>query len=246
MFNPCPIRTVSVSMKSMYAELSRAMRQRYSMRFSTNFSFGMVALRKLFNGVNIQGAADTTAFVYRAPNANTLTQVQIGLNNSSLASLVTGPPLSIFEMSAADGRTHREIGSKFLRRGGAKLLTLRPLAKQRVHPEDGVLGADSRSPQPGLMIPSYDVLIKQSFKPEWWNSNKIIQVNSDGTHTILLNRAVAQPSPTNQYELRQWNFSLFAGLAIQKYLSTLVSDQTPFDRFQAGVRVPSLRKRLGA
>ena len=189
--------------------------------------------KETFNGVNIQGAADTTAFVYRAPNPNTLTQVKIGLNNSSLASLVTGPPLSIFEMSAA-GRTHQEIGSKFLRRAGAKLTSLRPLAKQRVHPEDGVLGADSRSPQPGLMIPSYDVLIKQSFKEEWWNSNKIIQVNSDGTHTILLNRAVVQPSPTNQYELRQWNFSLFAGLAIQKYLSTLVSDQTPFDRFQAG------------
>jgi cytochrome c peroxidase len=189
--------------------------------------------KETFNGVNIQGAADTTAFVYRAPNPNTLTQVKIGLNNSSLASLVTGPPLSIFEMSA-DGRTHREIGSKFLRRAGATLTPLRPLAKQRVHPEDGVLGADSRSPQPGLKTPSYDVLIKASFKEEWWNSNKIIQVNSDGTHTILLNRAVVQPSPNNQYELRQWNFSLFAGLAIQKYLSTLVSDQTPFDRFQAG------------
>jgi len=189
--------------------------------------------KETFNGVNIQGAADTTAFVYRAPNPNTLTQVKIGLNNSSLASLVTGPPLSIFEMSA-DGRTHREIGSKFLRRVAGQLTSLRPLAKQRVHPEDGVLGVDSRSPQPGLMTPSYDVLIKLSFKEEWWNSNKIIQVNSDGTHTILLNRAVVQPRPNNQYELRQWNFSLFAGLAIQKYLSTLVSDQTPFDRFQAG------------
>jgi hypothetical protein len=135
---------------------------------------------------------------------------------------------------SADGRTHQEIGSKFLRRAGAKLTPLRPLGKQRVHPEDSVLGADSRSPQPGLRTPSYDVLIKASFKEEWWNSNKIIQVNADGTHTILLNRVVVQPSPQNQYELRQWNFPLFAGLAIQKYLSTLVSDQTPFDRFQAG------------
>ena len=188
--------------------------------------------KETFNGVNIQGAADTTAFVYRAPNANTLTKAQIALNNSSLASLVTGPLLSIFEMSA-DGRTHREIGSKFLGRAGARLATLRPLAKQVVHPEDGVLGADSRSPQPGLTTLSYDNLIKQSFKEEWWNSNKIIQVNADGTHTILLNRAAVQPSQT-QYELRQWNFPLFAGLAIQQYLSTLVSDQTPFDRFQAG------------
>lgn len=189
--------------------------------------------KEIFNGVNIQGAADTNAFIYRAPRPNTLTQVQIGLDNSSLASLVTGPPLSIFEMSA-DGRTHAEIGSKFLRRAGGKLTTLRPLAKQLVHPQDSVLGADSRSPQPGLRTPSYDDLIKQSFKQEWWKSNKVIQVNPDGTHTILHQRAVGQLLPDNQYELRQWNFSLFVALAMQKYLSTLVSDQTPFDRYQAG------------
>jgi cytochrome c peroxidase len=189
--------------------------------------------KEIFNGVNIQGAVDTNAFVYRAPRPNTLTQVQIGLDNSSLASLVTGPPLSVFEMSA-DGRTHAEIGSKFLRRAGGKLTTMRPLAKQLVHPQDSVLGADSRSPLPGLKTPSYDDLIKQSFKNEWWNSNKIIQVNPDGTHTILHQRAVGQLLPDNQYELRQWNFSLFVALAMQKYLSTLVSDHTPFDRYQAG------------
>jgi cytochrome c peroxidase len=32
----------------------------------------------------------------------------------------------------------------------------------------------------------------------------------------------------------EWNFSLFFGLAVQLYESTLVSDQTPFDRFLAG------------
>lgn len=189
--------------------------------------------KEIFNGVNIQGAADTTAFVYRASHPNTLTQVQIGLNNSSLASLVTGPPLSEFEMSA-NGRTHQEIGAKFLRRAGSKLTTMRPLAKQLVHPEDSVLGADSRSPQPGLKIPSYDKLIKEAFKKEWWQSNKLIQVNPDGTLTILHQRAVGQILPEDQFELRQWNFSLFASLAMQKYMSTLVSDQTPFDRFQAG------------
>lgn len=189
--------------------------------------------KEIFNGVNIHGAADTNAFVYRAPQPNTLTQVQIQLDNSSLASLVTGPPLSVFEMSA-DGRTHADIGSKFLRRAGGKLTTMRPLAKQLVHLQDSVLGDDSRSPQLGLKTPSYDDLIKQSFKQEWWKSNNIIQVNPDGTHTILHQRAVGQLLPENQYELRQWNFSLFAGLAIQQYLSTLVSDQTPFDRYQAG------------
>jgi cytochrome c peroxidase len=189
--------------------------------------------KETFNGVNIKGAADSSAFVYKASNPNTLTEVPVALNNSSLASLVTGPPSNPFELSA-EGRELPEIGSKFLSRAGKKLNTLRPLGKQIVHPEDGVLGGDSRSPQPGLNIPSYDNLIKQAFKNEWWNSNKIIQLNADGTRTILQQGAVGQTLPENQFELRDWNFSLFAGLAMQKYMSTLVSDQTPFDKFQAG------------
>ncbi|MCC5617493.1 cytochrome C peroxidase [Nostoc sp. CHAB 5836] len=189
--------------------------------------------KETFNGVNTEGAADSNAKVYKASKPNTLTEVAVALNNSSLASLVTGPLVSPFETSA-NGRVLREIGSKFLSRAGKKLHTLRPLAKQVVHPQDGVLGADSRSPQPGLNIPSYDNLIKQVFKKEWWQSNKIIQLNADGSGTILQQGAVGQTLPENQFELRDWNFSLFAGLAMQKYISTLVSDQTPFDKFQAG------------
>ena len=176
---------------------------------------------------------DTNAFVYKAPNPNTLTQVQIGINNSSLASLVTGPPLSVFEMSA-DGRTHPEIGTKFLQRTSKKLHPLRPLGKQIVHPQDSVLGADSRSPLPGMAIANYGALIQPAFKRAWWQSTQVIQVNPDGSRTILPQSQVGPTLAENQYELADWNFSLFAGLAMQKYLSTLVSAQTPFDRFQAG------------
>src|SRR4051812_8151111 len=35
----------------------------------------------------------------------------------------------------------------------------------------------------------------------------------------------------------EWNFSLFFGLAVQAYEATLVSDDTPFDRFEGA---PSL------
>ena len=189
--------------------------------------------KETFNGVNIQGDIDPTAFVLRAPTGNTLTQVQISLDNSSLASLVTGPPLSISEMSAG-GRIHPEIGTKFLRRAGKKLSKLRPLAKQRVHPQDSVLGADSRFPRTGLAIASYQALVGQAFKREWWQSTKIIQVNADGTLTFLPAKNIGGELSEDQYELSSWNFSLFAGLAMQQYLSTLVSDQTPFNRFQAG------------
>jgi cytochrome c peroxidase len=189
--------------------------------------------KETFNGVNTKGAADASAFVYKATSPNQLTQVKVALNNSSLASLVTEPLVSPFETSASD-RELRDIGLKFFSRAGKKLETLRPLAKQVVHPQDSVLGNDSRSPQPGLNIPTYDNLIKQAFKPEWWNSNKIIQLNDDGSRTVVQQNAVGRTLPENQFELRQVNFSLFAGLAMQKYISTLVSNQTPFDKFQAG------------
>jgi cytochrome c peroxidase len=189
--------------------------------------------KETFNGVNTKGAADANAFVYKATSPNQLTQVKVALNNSSLASLVTEPLTSRFETSA-DGRELKDIGLKFFSRAGKKLETLRPLAKQVVHPQDSVLGNDSRSPQPGLNIPTYDNLIKQAFKPEWWKSNKIIQLNDDGSRTVVQQNAVGKTLPENQFELRQVNFSLFAGLAMQKYISTLVSDKTPFDKFQAG------------
>jgi cytochrome c peroxidase len=189
--------------------------------------------KETFNGMNINGAADSSAKVYKAVKNNAVDEVTVALNNSSLASLVTGPPLSPFELSAG-GRSLHDIGGKFLARRRKKSTALRPLAKQIVHPQDSVLGADSSSPQPGLKIPTYDALIQQAFKPEWWSvNNKIIEVNTDGTTTVKnIGQGVALLD--NQFTLGQYNFGLFAGLAMQKYMSTLVSDQTPFDKFQAG------------
>jgi hypothetical protein len=68
-------------MESMYAELSRGMPTVFDAIFN-KLQFWDGRAKETFNGVNIQGAADTTAFVYRAPNPH-LTQVKIGLNNSS-------------------------------------------------------------------------------------------------------------------------------------------------------------------
>ncbi|MBW4565506.1 MAG: cytochrome C peroxidase [Mojavia pulchra JT2-VF2] len=195
--------------------------------------------KETFNGVNINGAADPSAKVYKAIKQNQLTAVSVSLNNSSLASLVTGPLLSPFETSA-NGRTLPEVGAKFLRKKGQKIKSLRPLGKQLVHQQDSVLGAESRFPQPGLKTASYDQLIRKAFKKEWWKSKSIIQVETNGTPTILAKNddvnesEEGQTLPANQFSLRDWNFSLFSGLAMQKYMSTLVSDKTPFDQFQAG------------
>ncbi|HEY3186600.1 MAG TPA: cytochrome c peroxidase, partial [Solirubrobacteraceae bacterium] len=160
-----------------------------------------------FNGVNPFGARDAAARVGRANAAGAIDKVAVSLTNASLASQATGPPGNPVEMSA-DGRTLSDIGRK--------LLTLRPLGAQRVSASDSVLGDLVTASGRGLAT-SYGELIRQAFEPEWWNA--------DG--------AVTAPNGRN-YSLMQFNFPLFWGLAIQAYESTLVSDQTPVDRFLAG------------
>ena len=200
-----------------------------------------------FNGVNPFGSRDANARVYKATTPSNLEQVKVSLKNSSLASQAVGPPLSSFEMSA-NGRTFEEIGDKFgpsdkrvhsaakgqklPRKMAKKILPLRPLGKQIVHPSDSVLGSYSRVSQPGLKTPTYQQLIEAAFKPEWWKSNEVIQISTDGSRTVI-NRP-DRDLTTREYTLMEYNFPLFFGLAVQMYESTLVSDDTPVDKFLAG------------
>jgi cytochrome c peroxidase len=115
------------------------------------------------------------------------------------------------------------------RKLGKKMLALRPLAKQEVHPEDSVLGNYRRGTSKGLNT-TYEDLIKEAFKPEWWNSDIIIRINPKNGNRIFFRRPKKRPLSTIEYTLPEYNFSLFFGLAIQSYESTLVSDQTPFDK----------------
>ena len=52
---------------------------------------------------------------------------------------------------------------------------------------------------------------------------------ADGTTTVVNRRDGNQAS--DEFSLIEYNFSLFFGLAVQMYEATLVSDDTPFDRF---------------
>jgi cytochrome c peroxidase len=196
--------------------------------------------QNIFNGVNPFGLRDPNAAVVKAETPNNLKFVKISLKNSSLASQAVGPPLSSFE-SSADGRTFQEIGDKFGRIGkgkklprklAKKLLTLRPLGKQVVHPQDSVLGQDSRSPKPGLKDRTYDQMIKDAFKSEWWRSNQLIQIDDQGVRNFV--KKPDNSSQTNEYSLLEYNFSLFFGLAVQLYESTLIANDTPYDRFLEG------------
>ncbi|MBN3921757.1 cytochrome c peroxidase [Nostoc sp. NMS4] len=123
-------------------------------------------------------------------------------------------------------------GAKLPRVLGQKLSRLRPLGKQIVHPQDSVLGANSRYPLPGLKDKTYDQLIQDAFKPEWWKSNQLIQVDAEGKRTFV--NSADNSSQTKEYTLLEYNFSLFFGLAIQLYESTLIANDTPFDRFLEG------------
>lgn len=186
----------------------------------------------IFNGVNELGDKDPDARVLRADDPDRPEPVRLRLESSSLASQAVAPPLNATEMSALD-RTFRHIGVKLAgdspraRRFGS----LRPLAKQRVHPQDSVLGPLTAYPRSGLRADSYRELIERAFEPRWWSSSRLLRVGDDGRPTVLA-RGTRESDDT--YTMLEYNFSLFFGIAIQMYEATLVADDSPYDRFMDG------------
>jgi len=176
----------------------------------------------IFNGATPYGPLDQNAGIWvnaGTPASPALERRKIAIPNASLASQATAPPVSDVLMSF-QGRTFPQLGKK--------LLGLAPLALQRVHPDDSVLGAplsnSGRNPDGTIawangLNTAYDQLIRAAFVDNLWNS-------TDSGQSITL--------PEGQFSQMEANFSLFWGLAIQLYEATLVSDRTPFDLFLAG------------
>jgi cytochrome c peroxidase len=184
----------------------------------------------VFNGVNPFGPSDQTHGIF-VNNGTVMSEQLVRFPFSSLASQAVGPPLNDVEMSLA-GRTWPDVGRK--------MLTLRPLAKQMVHPQDSILGLMARARLlggrpaglPGLRQVSYAQMVKAAFHPKYWDSLKGVRFNADGTRTILARPP--HPAFPNEYSQMEANFSLFFGLAVQMYEATLISDDSPYDRFQDG------------
>ncbi|MEY3175300.1 MAG: hypothetical protein RLZZ436_3214, partial [Planctomycetota bacterium] len=173
---------------------------------------------RFFNGVNEFGDLDPNARVLRAAADGSLTPVRVLLDNATLASQAVGPVGSPVEMSWL-GRSFPDVGRK--------LFSLRPLALQRVAADDSVLGVYRDASGKGLnpVAAGYASLIRSAFRPEWWSGT---QITADG------------------YTQMEANFSLFWGLSIMLYEATLVSDQTPFDRFAQGEQTAlSEKARVG-
>jgi cytochrome c peroxidase len=191
----------------------------------------------VFNGVNHLGRRDPDARLFRADDPWNPVEVRVELENASLASQAVAPIVSDLEM-AEPGRTRLDVGRELARgkrNQGKKVARVRPLGKQLVSRTDSVLGSMSRWPLRGLFFNRYDQMIKVAFHEKWWKSWRLIRVNADGSKTIVAkNDGECEDSncDENEYALVQYNFSLFFGIAVQLYQATLVSDDTPWDRFR--------------
>ena len=197
------------------------------------------AINAVFNEVNFwDGRANNTfdgtsvrndgGGVLQVVNGS-VQRVLVGLEDSSAASQSVGPPNSDVEMAWA-GRVWADIGKK--------MLALRPLGTQTVHAQDSVLASIRRPGGTGLTR-NYTQLISDAFQTQWWDSNAIIDRNGNVV-------GAGTPVGLDQFSVMEANFSLFWGLAIQMYESTLISSDSPFDRFAGGnTSALSARQQLG-
>ncbi len=176
------------------------------------------------NGANPFGTRDKTNHLLVVdPVDGKLGPTQVNMVNSALCSQSLGPILSSTEMSA-DNRNFHQVGKKLLARV--------PLSNQLVDPTDSVLGTFSKSPDKGLKT-TYAALIQKAFQPEWWQFSQHICETANGSTAGTIDPANFEtcPAGTTDYSQMEYNFSLFWGVAIQMYESTLVADQTPFDKY---------------
>ena len=171
----------------------------------------------VFNGVNPFGPRDKGARIwiddwYTDPATGALVEravpAAVRIPFASAASQAVGPLLSTFEMSAA-GRGFPDVARK--------LLATQPLKKQTVAADDSVLGPYATGTT-GLNT-TYQALIQKAFWPDFHAVPDTIFKSYSGQ---------------TSYRQIEMNFSLFWGIAIQMYESTLISDDAPFDRFATG------------
>jgi cytochrome c peroxidase len=173
-----------------------------------------------FNGHDGNGAATPLAdeigkFVVRNQRVTTL---QVRIPRAAAASQAVVPLVSDQEMSW-HGRRSWHVA--------LKLLDTQPLLLQQIHKEDSLLAPWTHATLRRGLNTTYRKLIEQAFVPALWQAPNSFQLPLSFTD---LN---GQPlKGTNA--LHAANFSLFFGLAIMAYEQTLVSDDSPWDRFSRG------------
>ena len=150
----------------------------------------------IFTGATPFGDSDWRANAIAVRNGQLVREL-VRIDNASLASQAVGPPVNSLEMSS-EGRTWPKLGKR--------MLASRPLALQKVDPDDSVLGRHASPDGPGLLENcTYLGLVQAAFRPEYWQFPGVAD-----------------------------NFPLFFALAVQAYEATLVSDDSRLDRFFEG------------
>jgi cytochrome c peroxidase len=172
----------------------------------------------IFTGATPFGVSDTALNAINVSSGSPVREA-VRVTNASLASQAVGPALSSTEMSY-QGRLWPQVGKK--------MLSLRPLGMQIVAADDSVLGDYAVPGGRGLQIDNYQTLVAAAFQPAYWNSNQLV----DATGTPL--GRTGAPSQDGEFTIAQYNFSLFWGLAIAAYESTLIADDTRVDQFFDG------------
>src|SRR5262245_53533022 len=116
--------------------------------------------QNLFNGVNPNGALDPAAKVL-VDDGSGLTPTSILIDHSALASQAVGVPgnTTVFTWK---GRKFSDMGRK--------LLNLKPLGTQTVHPADSVLGTLADTAAGKGLTSTYASMISAAFLPRFWNS----------------------------------------------------------------------------
>ena len=176
-----------------------------------------------FNGVTpfgtfsdpSQSAPSTAKIWVNGPSG--LVEQAVIISPASAASQAVGPPNNQVEMSCK-GRNFGDLGRKMINNG------LSPLGNQYVDKTDGVLGAYSKYPERGI-TGSYRDMIRAAINDQFTSDNPL-------------------PNGSGFTQIEQ-NFSLFWGLSIMMYESTLIPGDSPFDRWASGKGTLTSQQLLG-
>lgn len=195
------------------------------------FNFWDGRANRQFNGVGVFGPRDIAGDPRkRLVVMDAAGQPSLGflrLHHASLASQAVGPAISEKEMSC-QGRAFADLGRRMLLR--------RPLADQKVHPQDSVFGATNAVGNLDLRHVSgrglksqylYADLIRRAFGEKYWKYPGRVLIDSTGK--------LRTAGPEGYTQMEQ-NFSMFWGVAIMLYERTLVSDQSRFDDWFASCK----------
>lgn len=148
-------------------------------------------------------------FGNRSPNATVLKNEDYGVENERVE--LHNASLASQAVGPPLSNFEMSCANRRFADVGRKMIERRPLAQQVVHSQDSLLSSYIHSSGIGLDT-TYESLIQSAFRPKYWNAS----------------------GHFNGYTQMESNFSLFFGLALQLYQSTLISDDAPYDDYQEG------------